>query len=793
MHLFLRGKHMRNSVICVVAALLVMCFVGTSSVNASLTERLEGKFLKSRIKLRIDEDWKVQTGKIPGAEALDFNDSAWSTTNVPHDMSITLISTRDSDPGAIGWYRKHFTLPPAMAGKKVIVQFDGVYEDSKIYINGTEIGGQRFGYITFYYDLTPCLKPTGDNVLAVFVDNMTSRRSHFYSGTGIYRHVWLIATDSVYIQNWGTLVTTPAPTAAQSKINVQTDVVNDLATDQVRTLETTIFDEDHNALQKVATLVTIKARSTETCTQTIALANCKLWSPVTPVRYYAYSRLLKDTSPTDDYVSPFGIREVKVSATEGLTINGAPYKMKGVCVHHDLIPAGAAVPDEMWERTIKELLAAGCTSIRTSHNPQAPEFYDYCDQLGMMVLDEWCDKWSQPNAGSFYADFDQVWQKDLTGFIQRDRNHPSIVMWSLGNEVAAASPIPPYIPTMLKMLVPFAKKLDSSRPYTHACVSGWGDPAGFAALADVEDVVGVNYQDFLFGQIHQRNPNAVILGTEQDPYGMPNSNIPTWYNVRNAPYVIGHHLWTGVDYLGESRGSLGGQSGFLDNCIFRKSWFYYQQSQWTDTPMVHIAIGNGIGNGRAMPKLTEDWNRTPGPVDVVTYTNCDTVDLFVNNTKIGTKNSRDFARTGVMQWTAVPWEAGTIRAVAMKAGKEVATDSLKTVGAPAKVILKPDHTSLYADGEDAASIEVDLADSEGNLVYAADNTVSFTMSGPGRSIGIASGDFSSNEPFKAASRKAYHGKVLIVIQSTMTPGTINLTVNATGLTPASLILTTKSQ
>jgi len=779
---------MRRSNLGVVAGCLVTLFLFAGSVQASMIERLEGNFLKSRIKMRIDEGWKVQTGKIAGAEAVAFDDTAWTTTNVPHDMSITLVSTRDSDPGAIGWYRKHFTLPAGFAGKKVIVQFDGVYEDSKIYLNGTQIGNQRFGYISFCCDLTPYLNATGDNVLAVFVDNMTSRRSHFYSGTGIFRHVWLIATDSsVHIENWGTLVTTPVVAAAQSQINVQTDVTNELTTDQTRTLETTIFDEAHNAVQKLVTPVTIKAKSKETCTQTINVTDCKLWSPATPVRYYAYSRLLNNATPTDDYVSPFGIRQVKVSATEGLTINGTPMKMKGVCVHHDLIPAGAAVPDEMWERTIKELLASGCTSIRTSHNPQAPEFYEYCDQLGMMVLDEWCDKWSQPNAGSFYADFDQVWQKDLTGFLERDRNHPSVIMWSLGNEVVAAGQIPPYIPNMLKMLVPFAKKLDSSRPYTHACVSGWSDPAGLAALADVEDVVGVNYQDFLFTQIHQRNPNAVLLGTEQDPYLARSGNIPTYYEIRNTPYTIGHNLWTGVDYLGESKNSLGGQSGFLDNCVFRKSWFYFQQEQWSDAPMVHIAVGDATKSNR---DLAENWNQT-GPVPVVTYTNCDSVDLFVNDTKVGTKQFRDIARNGIMQWTNVPWQAGFIKAVATKGGKEVATDMIKTAGPAAKLVLKPDRTTLYADGECASCIEVDIQDADGNPVFAANNTISFTFTGPGRSIGIASGDFSNNEPFKATSRKAYHGKALIVIQSTMVPGTINVTISSEGLTPASLTLTSR--
>ena len=824
---------MRNSTIGAVSVFLMSVLVA-GNVHATAIERLDAKYLKSRIKLRIDEDWKVQTGNIAGAEATAFNDAAWAATSVPHDMSITLINTTNSDPGAMGWYRKHFTLPPGFAGKKVIVQFDGVYEDSKIYLNGTQVGNQRFGYISFNCDLTPYLNATGDNVLAVFVDNVTSRRSHFYSGTGIYRHVWLIATDKeVYIPNWGTAVTTPTVGVAQSQIQVQTDVANDLASAQTRNVETTINDEAGKALQKVVTPITVNANSTNTCVQTLSLSDCKLWSPSTPVRYYAYTRILNGTTPTDDYVSPFGIRELQYSATNGFTINGVSMKLKGVCVHHDLIPAGAAVPDAMWERIIKELLASGCTEIRTSHNPQAPEFYDYCDQLGMMVMDEYCDKWARQNAGSFYADFDQVWQKDLTGFIERDRNHPSIVIWSLGNEILAEGKIPAYMRDTLKMLVPFAKKLDNTRPYTHASVSGWSDAPGLAALAEVEDVVGVNYQDFLFPQIHRANPNAILIGTEQDPYLARSGGSPTWYEVRDVPYVIGHNLWTGVDYLGESRGSLGGQSGFIDNSGFRKSWFYFMQSQWGDKPMVHIAIGNGTARAN---NLVENWNQ-PLPVDdaanatgrggrggarnrggaqpeaappardaappanpnqsnlvsVVTYTSCDTVDLYVNSTKIGTKKSSDFAKTGIMQWTSVPYEAGVIKAVGMKDGKEVAVDSIKTAGAPAKLVLKPDRTALYADGNDVSCIEVDIVDADNNPVFAANNTVQFTLAGPGRNIGIASGDFMNNEPFKATSRKAFHGKALIVIQSLLNPGTINVTVNSEGLTPATLTLTTKPQ
>lgn len=297
MHAFKSGQ-------VLLISLIVFLFAG--SVSANITERLEGKYLKSRIKLRIDEGWKVISSDVTGAQATTFDDGAWTATNVPHDMSITLIKptgTSGNDPGAKGWYRKHFTVPAGWAGKKVIVQFDGVYQDSKIYLNGTQVGSQRYGYVSFLCDLTPYIT-TGDNVLAVFVDNLTSRRSRWYSGTGIFRHVWLIATDMVYMREWGTAITTPAPTTASSQIRVQTDVVNDLATTQTRTVETTIYDEAGTAQQKVSTPISINAKTIDTCVQTLTLTSCKLWSPSTPVRYYAYTRLLNNTTPADDYVTP---------------------------------------------------------------------------------------------------------------------------------------------------------------------------------------------------------------------------------------------------------------------------------------------------------------------------------------------------------------------------------------------------------------------------------------------------------------------------------------------------------
>jgi len=779
---------------CVLIVSLTL-FLLAGIASANLTERLEGKYLKSRIKTRIDEGWLVQSGNVSGAQATTFNDAGWTTTNVPHDLSITLYQATTAaaaDPGAIGWYRKHFTLPTGFAGKKVIVQFDGVYHDSKIYINGDSVGAQKYGYVSFYCDITPYLNATGDNVIAVFVDNETIRTSRWYSGTGIFRHVWLIATDKVYVRNWGTAVTTPTAAVAQSQIRVQTDIVNDLTTAQSRTVETTIYDEAGNALvTSPPTSVTVNANGIDTFVQTLTLSSCKLWSPSTPVRYYAYTQL-SSGAPTDDYITPFGIRQLQYTATQGLLINGAPYKMKGICMHHMAVPTGAAVPERMSERTIKELLASGCTSIRTSHNPVTPEFLDLCDQYGMLVLDEWCDKWSQASGGNYYENWDQTWPKDLAGFIERDRNHPSVVIWSVGNEVASGTPIPTYLTSNLKILATYVKNIDKSRAVTNACVAGSGDPAGLAALSSLEDVVGLNYMESQYAGIHASNPNVVILGTEQAPYLA--GNTPTWFSVKNNPFVIGHNLWVGVDFLGEGIGKGGPPSGYLDYCIFRKAWFYYQKSQWSDTPVVHIGIGDAVSPAPstwATPFLSESWNQTDA-VNVVTYTNCDSVILYVNTTKIGTKKLSDFANW-VMQWPNTQWQSGVIKAVGMKNGTQAAVDSIVTAGAPAKVLLKPDRTTLYADGDDLCNLEADIVDANNNLVFNAVNSITLALSGQGRSLGIGNGDYTSNESYKAMSRKAYNGRVYMPIQSTTTPGTITVTVSSGTLTPATLTLTTTAQ
>jgi beta-galactosidase len=449
-----------------IAALTALSLAGVA--GASMTERLEAKYLKSRIKLRMTKTGESSQGMFPGPRPQP------STMHRGQSPMFRMIS-------ALPWSSRRRTIQARAAGTgstspclRVLPERRSSFSSTafittrRCTLNGTQVGGQQYGYVSFICDLTPYLNATGDNVLAVFVDNLTVRNSRWYSGTGIFRHVWLIATDKVYVRNWGTAVTTPTVAAAQSQISVQTDVVNDLATDQTRTLETVIYDEAGSELTKTSTPDHGQRNSTVTTTQSLTLSSVTLWSPSTPVRYYAYSQLLNNASLADDYVTPFGIRELKYTPGTGLTINGMPTKMKGVCLHHTLVPAGAAVADSMWERAIKEMKASGANSIRTSHNPYSPEFYDICDQQGMLVMDEFTDKWSQPASagGVTYENWDANWQKDVKSFIERDRNHPSVVMWSMGNEVYYGGTIPAYITTTMGQLVPYVHALDkgSSRP-----------------------------------------------------------------------------------------------------------------------------------------------------------------------------------------------------------------------------------------------------------------------------------------------------------------------------------------
>jgi beta-galactosidase len=438
----------------------------------------------------------------------------------------------------------------------------------------------------------------------------------------------------------------------------------------------------------------------------------------------------------------------------------------------------------MWMRVIKQLQAAGVNSIRTSHCPMEPEFYDLCDKMGMLVMDEWCDKWKNPSSNSYYQDWDNVWQADLTLFLKRDRNHPCIYIWSYGNEVdPGGGSISQYEFTMSGTIVPVAKAIESSRPYTHAVLNGFSaDWPGYVKLAQYEDIVGVNYNDGGYGTGISDGPNVVWMGTEQFPYST------SWSDCMNRPQVLGQHIWTGMDYLGET-GPLGENSGFLDDCAFRKTWFYYQKAIYGTDPVVKLGVGNPAGSAWVTPTLSESWNQS-GSQNVVVYSNCQSVSLYLNGTLLGTKSNLGTPSTS--QFT-VNWASGTLKVVGSNNGTQVAVDSLITVGAATKVVIQSDRTTLYADGDDVANLDVYITDANGNHVWNATNTLTYTVTGNGRSYGIGTGDLTKAQNFTANSHAAYEGRAYIPVQSTPTPGSITVSVTASGLAAGSIALTTVPQ
>jgi beta-galactosidase len=770
----------------ILPALSVLLLAGLGSAN--ITERRENQYLQARTKTRIDEGWKILVGSNPsGAQNTAFSDAGWTTTNVPYDMANALVGTgKGTDPGQKGWFRKHFTVPTGTAGKQVIVQFDGVYHDAVVYINGTQVASQEYGYVSFKADITKYLNLTGDNVLAVWVDNLTVQTSRWYSGSGIFRHVWLITTDPVHVKNWGTAITTAGATAASSTVKINTEVTNETSSSASRTLVTVICDSTGKRIDSVSTPITVAANTTTKFPQSIAITGCNLWSPTNPYVYNAYTKIMNGTTLADDYVTPFGIRDITYS-TSGLFINGVNTKMKGICMHQTMVPVGSAVPEQMWARVIKQLQAAGVNSIRTSHCPMEPEFYDLCDKMGMLVMDEWCDKWKTQWAGSYYQDYDNVWQADLTLFLERDRNHPCIYIWSYGNEVDPGSngSVSQYEFTMSGTIVPFAKAIDASRPYTHAVANGFSaDWPGYVKLAQYEDIVGVNYNDGGYATGIADGPNVVWIGTEQYPYGT------TWNNCKSRPQVLGEHIWTGMDYLGEVS-PMGENSGFLDDCAFRKTWFYYRKAIIGTDPVVKLGVGSTSTSGAwVTPTLSESWNQS-GSQNVVAYSNCQSVSLYLNGSLVGTK-TYSAGTPSVSQWT-VNWASGTLKVVGSNNGTQAAVDSLITVGAASKVVIQSDRTTLYADGDDVANLDVYITDANGNHVWNATNTLTYTVTGNGRSYGIGTGDLTVASNFTGNSHAAYEGRAYIPVQSTTTPGSITVNVTANGLAAGSIALTTVPQ
>ncbi len=774
--------------------------------------------------------WRFHLGDLPNGQEPGLDDSQWRTLNLPHDWSIEGEFSKDNPaspgggalPGGRGWYRKTFKIPTTDEGKLVSIEFDGVYRNSEVWINGHYLGKRPYGYSSFSYDLTPHLKyGTASNVVAVKVDNSKQPNSRWYSGSGIYRNVRLVTTEKVFVDHWGAFVTTPEVSEQAAKVSVVTRVRNASSQDQKVSLKTVLLDSKKKKCGVLSSESLVPTDSTCEVIQTLSIDNPALWSLEDPKLYTAATTIELGGNVLDDYQTTFGIRSFVFDSEKGFLLNGKHVKINGVCDHHDLGCLGVAVNTRAIERQLEILKAMGVNGIRNSHNPPAPELLDLCDKMGFVVMDEAFDMWKTKKTDFDYAlDWDQWHRQDLRDMVLRDRNHPSVFIWSIGNEVMEQWDRKGNTGVVIaKELAELVKSLDPTRPITSAC----NDPSLENPLikSGALDLIGYNYSHGKFPDFPKTFPGKKFIGSEtvsalatRGHYDMPSDSIrvwpkrwdipfkegnpdntcssydncrvpwgstheETWKIMKKFDFLSGMYIWTGFDYLGEptpywwpSRSSY---FGIVDLAGFPKDAYYMYQSEWTQKPVLHI-----------LPH----WNWKEGQtVDVWAYTNCGEVELLLNDHSLGTK--KKVGDDLHIAWR-VPFTPGVLKAVGRSSGKVILTKEIKTAGSPAKILLDADRSVIAADGKDLSFVTVRVVDKEGIMVPTADNSIRFDLSGEGRIAGVDNGLQTSVEPFKSNSRKAFNGMCLAVLQSTDKAGRITLRASSDSLASAEIVIDAKS-
>ncbi|HJS24511.1 MAG TPA: beta-galactosidase GalB [Pyrinomonadaceae bacterium] len=782
-------------------------------------------FANSRPGKRVvfNQDWRFQLGDVTNGQDIDLDDSRWRQLDLPHDWSIEGEFSEKAPagtgggalPGGIGWYRKSFTVPLTAKGKSIFIEFDGVYRNSEVWINDHYLGKRPYGYISFQYELTPHLIfGSSKNVIAVKVDNSQQPNSRWYSGSGIYRNVWLTTLDPVHVEHWGTYWTTPEVNNQSATVVIKTKVNNSSKSAAPVNLTTIIQD----ANGRVVARHTEKSAPAEV-SQTLKVSSPTLWSDERPYLYKIVSQLEQGGRVVDRYETPLGIRTFRFDVNKGFFLNDKPVKIRGVCNHHDLGSLGAAVNTRAIERQLEMLKEMGVNGIRTSHNPPAPELLELTDKMGFIVMDEAFDIWKiQKTKFDYHLDWDEWHKRDLEDMVLRDRNHPSIFIWSIGNEVVEQWNENPEGGRISRELVGIVRNLDKTRPITSACNAV---DVNNKVLTDGDlDIVGTNYHQGKIPELQKMFPGRVIIGTEttsavqsRSTYLMPsdeirrwprkwdevlkegtpdftcsaydNSSAPwgstheeTWKIVKKHDFFSGMFIWTGWDYLGEPTPypwpAVSSYFGIIDLAGFPKDTYYMYQSEWTNKPVLH---------------LFPHWNWKPGEkVDVVTYFNAGEVELFLNGRSQGTKRKKG---DEMQVFWRLPFEPGVLKAVSRKNGQVVLTREVRTAEAPARIVLEPDRKSIKADGVDLSFVTVKVVDRNGTVVPSADNLVKFEVTGEGSLAGVDNGYQASHESFKGKQRKAFRGLALAIVQAKQKPGRIVLKATSENLAPASVVISTR--
>jgi len=774
------------------------------------------------------QDWRFHLGDVPNGQDTGLDDAQWRQLDLPHDWSIEGEFSENAPsgtgggalPGGLAWYRKTFTMPLISKGKLVFVEFDGVYRNSEVWINGHYLGKRPYGYISFAYDLTPHLiYGGGPNVIAVKVDNSQQPNSRWYSGSGIYRNVWLTTLDPVHVEQWGTYVTTPAVNAQSATVVIKTKVSNGSNSGAPVNLTTIIQDANGRVVARsVANAVAAKGAHAEV-SQTLKVLSPALWSDERPYVYKVVSQLQQAGRVVDRYETPLGIRSFRFDVNKGFFLNGKSVKIRGVCNHHDLGSLGAAVNTRAIERQLEMLKEMGVNGIRTSHNPPAPELLELADKMGFIVMDEAFDMWKIAKTKfDYHLDWDEWHKRDLEDMVLRDRNHPSIFIWSIGNEVMEQWNNNPTGGTIAKELGAIVRNLDPTRPITSATNGVSRDNK--VIMEGGLDLVGTNYAQAKLPEFAKMFPGRPIIGAEttsalgtRGTYNLPsdkilrwprkwdevlkegnpdftcsaydNSSAPwgstheeTWKLVKKHDFFSGMYIWTGWDYIGEPTPypwpAVSSYFGIIDLAGFPKDVYYMYQSEWTNQQVLH---------------LFPHWNWKPGQeVDLVTYFNADEVELFLNGRSLGTKRKQG---DDVLVFWRVPFEPGVVKAVSRKNGQVVLTREVRTAEEPARIVLDPDRRKIKADGTDLSCVTVKIVDRNGTVVPTADNLIKFKVVGDGTIAGVDNGYQASHESFKGKQRKAFHGMALVILQAKQKPGRIYLEATADNLQAASVVINTR--
>lgn len=776
----------------------------------------------------LDSGWRFQKSDPGAAMNPAFDDSGWQTVRVPHDWSqhepfrADYGSGNGYAAGGIAWYRRTFTVGAEQQGRVARITFDGVYDHAQVWINGHHVGGRPYGYSSFQLELTPYLKTDGSaNVLAVRVDHSRQMDSRYFTGSGLYRDARLSFTDALHIAPWGSHVTTPRVGAARADVTAEAELINAAATARQFTLRSEVVSPDGRVVATRETPARLAAGERRALSQQLAVARPTRWSPDTPALYTLRQTVLVQGQPVDQADTPFGIRSFRFDPDTGFSLNGLPLKLKGVCLHHDAGSLGAAVPAPVLERRLRQLKALGVNAIRTSHNPPAPELLDLADRLGLLVQAEafdeftptknkWIDGWNVgvPGRQGYGEQFADWGVRDVEDMVRRDRNHPSIVMWSVGNEIdypndpfshpvlgARYRPAAPPASDLVRWgrpLVEAVRRLDPTRPVTAAMASvEMSDAVGFGELFDV---AGYNYQEARYAADHAKWPRRVIYGSEN------RHDYRAWAVVRDTPYISAQFLWTGFDYLGEAGRwpQRGADFGLFDLAGFLKPRGAFRAALWSAEPVVYLAAATASAarvasqSGQGTPlldqqkraKVAEHWNWTAGePIVVSAYANTPEVQLWLNGRQVGTQKAAD-AVEGILSWT-LPFEPGELKAVGLKDGRPVAEFRLQTAGAAARVELQ--RVAAAQDGVE--QIAFFIVDAQGHRVPDAAQTLHFELQGPVEILGIGNGNLADVDDPRDAEHAAFEGRGLAILRRTDS-GTrpAHLRVSAPGLAAAELNL-----